>query len=72
MKRAIAAAIVLFWATRAHAYRPFDGTDADVSGTGEIEIEIAPLGYLRSQHQSAVVFANTIFNYGFIPRWELP
>ncbi len=58
-------------ATRAHAYRPFDGTDADVAETGHIELEIGPFGYLRTQHDSALVFANGVFNFGFIPRWEL-
>ena len=62
---------VLGFQTSAYAYRPFDGTDADVSGTGEIELEMGPLGYLYAEHEHALVFANTIFNYGFIPRWEL-
>jgi hypothetical protein len=61
---------VLFSAS-AHAYRPFDGTDADVAETGHIELEIGPLGYLRAQHDSALVFGNGVFNFGFIPRWEL-
>jgi len=62
---------VLGVSTSAHAYRPFDGTDADVAETGKIELEIAPFGYLRAQHDSALVFANGVFNFGFLPRWEL-
>lgn len=63
-------AIVLV-APSAHAYRPFDGTDADVAGPGELELEIGPLGYLRTQHDSAVVFANSVVNYGLSRHWEL-
>jgi hypothetical protein len=63
-------AIVLV-APCAHAYRPFDGTDADVSSLGELELEIGPLGYLRASHDSALVFASTVVNYGFLPRWEV-
>jgi len=62
---------VLGVSTSAYAYRPFDGTDADVSGTSEIELETGPIGYLYTQHDAALVFANTVFNYGFMPRWEL-
>ena len=62
---------ILGASTSAYAYRPFDGTDADVAGTSDIELEIGPLGYLYTRHDSGLVFANTIFNYGFIPRWEL-
>lgn len=58
-------------APSAHAYRPFDGTDADVSEYGQLELELGPIGYLRAQHDSALVFANTIVNYGFLPRWEI-
>lgn len=62
---------LLLAAAPARAYRPFDGTDADVSKLGELELEIGPLGYLHAQHDSALVFANTVINYGLLPRWEL-
>jgi len=65
-----ALAVALF-APQARAYRPFDGTDADVSKLGELELELGPLGFLRAQHDSALVFANTVLNYGVLPRWEL-
>jgi hypothetical protein len=31
----------------AYAYRPFNGTDADVAEAGEYELEFSPVGYLR-------------------------
>ena len=70
MKKLLVVAGVLF-TTSAHAYRPFDGTDADVAENGHIELEIGPLGYLRAQHDSALVLGNGVFNFGFVPRWEL-
>jgi hypothetical protein len=74
MRRALAIAAALAItavAPRASAYRPFDGTDADTATLGELELELGPLGYLRASHDSAIVFANTILNLGFAPRWEL-
>jgi hypothetical protein len=36
-----------------------------------LELEIGPLGYLRTQRDSALVFASSVINYGLLPRWEL-
>jgi len=58
-------------ASPAYAYRPFDGTDADVAEYRTIELELGPLGYLRSEDKSALVAPAAIFNLGFLPRWEL-
>jgi hypothetical protein len=44
---ALAAAGVTLWCGEAVAYRPFDGTDAAVAETGEIEVEFGPVEYLR-------------------------
>jgi hypothetical protein len=38
---ALAAAVVFWWCGIAQAYRPFDGTDAAVADTGDVEIELA-------------------------------
>jgi hypothetical protein len=65
----IAATLVV--AKPAHAYRPFDGTDADVAALHEVELEIGPLGYLRASHTSALAFPTVVANFGFLPRWEL-
>jgi hypothetical protein len=32
----------------AFAYRPFDSTDAAVAAKGEVELELGPLGFLRT------------------------
>ena len=45
---ALAAALTC-WCGEAEAYRPFDGTDAAVAETGEIEIELGPVEYLRGE-----------------------
>jgi hypothetical protein len=55
----------------AHAYRPFDGTDADVAGTGELELEAGPVGYRRSDSVPVWVVPAIIVNYGFKRDWEL-
>ena len=43
------AATLICWCGEAEAYRPFDGTDAAVAETGEIEIELGPVEYLRGE-----------------------
>jgi len=57
--------------SRAHAYRPFDSTDASVAAAGELELEIGPLGYLQSRPRHFLVAPSLIINFGFVPRWEL-
>jgi hypothetical protein len=63
----IAAATSAF---NAHAYRPFDGTDADVSELHELELEIGPIGYYRAGETHYFVTGGVI-NFGLIPRVEL-
>ncbi len=53
------------------AYRPFDGTDAAVADTGELEIEFQPAGVRRDEAQKTLVAPATVINYGFKERWEL-
>ncbi len=55
----------------AWAYRPFDGTDADVAKLGEFELEFQPAGYLSAPSGSAVVAPDFVANFGLLPRWEL-
>ena len=45
---ALAMAALTFWCSEVEAYRPFDGTDAAVAETGELEIELGPVEYLRA------------------------
>jgi hypothetical protein len=51
---AIAAALT-FWCAEVEAYRPFDGTDAAVAETGEIEIELGPVEYLRAAAERMLI-----------------
>jgi hypothetical protein len=58
------------WCSEAVAYRPFDGTDAAVAETGEMEIELGPVEYLRAGAERALLAPDLRINYGFIPGWE--
>ena len=64
------AAVLTFWCGEVEAYRPFDGTDAAVAETGEIEIELGPVEYLRVGAERALLAPDLRINYGFIPDWE--
>jgi hypothetical protein len=54
----------------AKAYRPFDGTDADVAELHELEIEIGPVGYYRQRSTHDFV-SGGVLNFGFLPGFEL-
>ena len=64
------AAALTGWCGEAVAYRPFDGTDAAVAETGEIEIELGPVEYLRIGAVHTLLAPDLRINYGFIPGWE--
>ncbi len=66
----IAAALVICWDGAARAYRPFDGTDAAVAETGEVEIELGPVEYLRNGADRTLLAPDLKVNYGFTPGWE--
>lgn len=69
--RARALALLLFaWPREADAYRPFDGTDADVAELHEWEIELQTVGYYRAG-QTQYLDPGGVLNYGLIPRVEL-
>jgi hypothetical protein len=55
----------------AHAYRPFDGTDADVAAEGELELELGPIGYLKTGPQRFLVAPAAVLNIGVVHDWEL-
>lgn len=55
----------------AAAYRPFDGTDADVAATGELELEVGPAHYYRNGTQAYLIAPASVINLGFAPRFEL-
>jgi hypothetical protein len=65
-----AAAVLAWWCSAAEGYRPFDGTDAAVAETGEVEIELGPVEYLREGAGRTLLAPDVRINYGFIPGWE--
>jgi hypothetical protein len=64
------AVLLLVSTTPARAYRPFDGTDADVAAPREVELEIGPVGYVRADTARSLVAPSLVLNYGFAPRLE--
>ena len=64
------AALLVGWSGAAQAYRPFDGTDAAVAETGEVEIELGPVEYLREGAERTLLAPNYRINYGFTTGWE--
>ena len=64
------ALLLACWCGTGQAYRPFDGTDAAVAETGELEIEFGALEYLREAAERALFAPNLRINYGFMPGWE--
>src|SRR5262252_1839309 len=65
-----AAAAFTVWSGEVEAYRPFDGTDAAVADTGEMEIELGPVEYLRAGAERTLLAPDLRINYGFIRGWE--
>jgi hypothetical protein len=55
----------------ARAYRPFDGTDADVAEQNELELELGPAGYLKEGGEHLLVAPRYVINYGIAPDTEL-
>ena len=64
------ALLLACWCSTGQAYRPFDGTDAAVAETGELEIEFGALEYLREAAERVLFAPNLRINYGFTPGWE--
>jgi hypothetical protein len=63
-------AVAVTGASDARAYRPFDGTDADVAELHDVEIEIGPAGYYRQGHDRDFV-SGGVLNFGFARTFEL-
>jgi len=58
-------------ASRAKAYRPFDGTDADVAGFGSFELELGPVHWYDYGGQQFLLAPVTVLNFGIVPDAEL-
>jgi hypothetical protein len=61
---------VLLQTGQALAYRPFDSTDAAVAELADLEFELGPLGYRKSQEDRTLVAPSLVVNYGFAKDWE--
>jgi hypothetical protein len=64
------ALLLACWCGTAQAYRPFDGTDAAVAETGELEIEFGALEYLREAVERALFAPNLRINYPNSGSWS--
>ena len=62
--------LLCVWPGTAAAYRPFDGTDADVAELHEFELELGPAGYYGTQ-QGHYFVTGGVLNFGLVPRVEL-
>lgn len=56
---------------QALAYRPFDGTDADVAKPGELELELGPVGRIREGGRRFLVAPAVVANFGLSGEREL-
>lgn len=70
----VALTSILLGSFPAHAFRPFDGTDAAVADPGEMEIELQPAGGIRQRtdqgYEKALFAPATVFNFGLSEGWE--
>jgi hypothetical protein len=67
---AIAAGVALTPST-AGAYRPFDGTDADVTGLGVFELELGPVGFDSVAGRNLLTAPSLVLNLGIFEQTEL-
>lgn len=66
-----ACASVVAFAGTAHAYRPFDGTDADVTERGKFELELGPTHFYREADRNYLFAPAAVLNLGIFERTEL-
>jgi hypothetical protein len=67
----LVSASFISWPELSFAYRPFDSTDAAVADEGQLEVELGPGGYRRSDQERTLVAPAYILNYGFAKNWEI-
>ncbi len=68
---ALVAAGLALVPARAEAYRPFDGTDADVAEVGVFELELGPVQYYRLGSQNYLIAPDLVLNLGIVEGTEL-
>jgi hypothetical protein len=67
----LVALAVLSASARASAYRPFDGTDADVAELGHFELELGPSHFYTQASRNYLIAPATVLNFGILPGTEL-
>lgn len=65
------ALLAMCYASMAFAYRPFDGTDADVAKAGELEIEFGSLQWIRQDGKRFLQAPAVVANLGLSREHEL-
>jgi len=71
LRGAVVVALAQTLPRHASAYRPFDGTDAAVAASHEVELEVGPVGYHREGKDPFLVTPALVLNYGVAPGFEL-
>ena len=67
----LASTTIIGWSGLSFAYRPFDSTDAAVADVGQLEVELGPVQFRRSNEEQTVIAPAYVLNYGFAKNWEL-
>jgi hypothetical protein len=67
----LGAMVAALWPVPSHAYRPFDGTDADVADQGEMELELGYLHFFREGSQRSLETPVAVMNLGLAHKREL-
>jgi opacity protein-like surface antigen len=67
----LVSATIIGWSGISFAYRPFDSTDAAVADVGQLEVELGPVQFRRSNEEQTVIAPAYVLNYGFAKNWEL-
>src|SRR5205823_1223833 len=62
---------IIGWSGISFAYRPFDSTDAAVADVGQLEVELGPVGFRRTDEERTIIAPAYVLNFGFVKNWEL-
>src|SRR6266568_267241 len=62
---------IIGWSGISFAYRPFDSTDAAVADVGQLEVELGPVGFRRTDEERTIIAPAYVLNFGFAKNWEL-
>lgn len=65
------AAAIAIGSREARAYRPFDGTDADVAEVGEFELELGPTHFYGQRSRQYLIAPTIVANLGLVRNLEL-